>query len=132
MDFTVGGERISLTHEQVERTMKGVVPEMYQKYVVEMHDQLYPPKQVFARLTGRERQTFTTLEAQRVLKRLGFVCREASKPGYVAARLGPELATEHASATSTTEVESELAVIKLAIAELSRRVNALEERGEAA
>lgn len=132
MDFTVGGERISLTHEQVVRAMKGVVPEPYQKYVVELGDTVYPPKQVFSHVTGRGRQTFTTLEAQRVLKRLGFVCRESGKPGYVVARLKPELSDEYPSTAQPSELESELATIKLAIAELNRRVQALEERGEAA
>lgn len=125
MDFTVGGERISLTYEQVVRAMKGVVPEPYQKYVVELGDTVYPPKQVFSHVTGRGRQTFTTLEAQRVLKRLGFVCRESGKPGYVVARLRPELA-DQAADRPISEVDSELATIKLAIAALERRVAALE------
>jgi hypothetical protein len=132
MDFTVGGERISLTHEQVERAMKGTAPETFQKYVVEMHGQLYPPKQVFAKVTGRDRQSFTTLEAQRVLKRLGFVCREAGRPGDDVARLKLELAASHAAVSQAAEIESEFATIKLAIAELERRIRALEERGQAA
>ncbi|HWL44333.1 MAG TPA: hypothetical protein VNQ73_15435 [Ilumatobacter sp.] len=120
MDFTVGGERISLTYEQVERAMKGIVPEPYQKYVVELLDTVYPPKQVFATVTGRDRQTFTTLEAQRVLKRLGFVCREAGTPSR------PNASASVDAASITERIEATLTSLQLAVAELSRRVTALE------
>jgi hypothetical protein len=134
IDFTVGGERISLTYEQVVRAMKDVVPEPYQKYVMELGDTVYPPKQVFSLVTGRGRQTFTTMEAQRVLTRLGFVCREAAKPGYMQFRPPSEILEQNSSVPTApiSEVESELATIKLAIAELIRRVEALEGRSEVA
>lgn len=75
----VGGRDFNLTKEQVETRMKGVDPELIQKHVVEVNGQLYPPKQVLGQVTGWERASFTTLEAQRVLTRIGFVC--ARVPG---------------------------------------------------
>ncbi len=77
MRFTVGGKSFDLTKEQVVNAMKDVPADNVQKHIVEIDGQAFPPKQVFATVTGRERQTFTTMEAQRVLKRLGFACRLA-------------------------------------------------------
>jgi len=77
MRFTVGGKSLDLTREQVVNAMKDVPADHVQKHIVEIDGHVFPPKQVFATVSGRERQTFTTMEAQRVLKRLGFVCRLA-------------------------------------------------------
>jgi hypothetical protein len=81
MRFRVGGEDYDLSKERVERTMRDAAPEPIQKHVVEVEGRSYPPKQVFAAVTGRQRTSFTTMEAQRVLRRLGFVCREAGRGG---------------------------------------------------
>src|SRR5690554_4288435 len=81
MRFTVGGEEYDLTKERVERTVRDTVTEPIQKHVVEVEGRLFPPKQVFAAVTGRQRTSFTTMEAQRVLRKLGFVCRAAGQGG---------------------------------------------------
>lgn len=57
--------------------MQDEPPEEIRKYVVEVNGTVFPPKQVLAHVTGWERQSFTTMEAQRVLNKLGFTCREA-------------------------------------------------------
>ena len=82
MRFIVGGESFDLTREQVIAAMKDAPVETIQKHVVEIEGQVFPPKQVFAVVTGRARQSFTTMEAQRVLTRLGFVCRRAKDLTY--------------------------------------------------
>lgn len=79
MRFTVGGEEYDLTRERIISTMRGATSESIQKYVVEIEGTVFPPKQVFSAVTGRTRTSFTTMEAQRVLRRLGFVCREAGR-----------------------------------------------------
>src|SRR4051812_29676743 len=57
--------------------MQGVRPEGIREHIVEIHHTPYLSKQVLAVVTGWERQSFTTMEAQRVLARLGFICRRA-------------------------------------------------------
>ena len=57
--------------------MRGKDPELIQKHVVEVNGQWYPPKQVLGQSTGWARTSFTTMEAQRVLTRIGFACTEA-------------------------------------------------------
>src|SRR4029453_3606197 len=74
----VGGRDFDLTKQEVEARMTGEDPELIQKHMVEVNGQMFPPKQVLGHVTGWERTTFTTMEAQRVLTRIGFVCTEAS------------------------------------------------------
>lgn len=73
----VGGRDFDLTKQEVEARMAGESPELIQKHMVEVNGQMFPPKQVLGHVTGWERTTFTTMEAQRVLTRIGFVCTEA-------------------------------------------------------
>ena len=77
MRFTVGGRNFDLTADDVRSRMKGVDPEIIQKHAVVINDAVYPPKQVFAVCLGFPRTSFTTMEAQRVLNRLGFDNRQA-------------------------------------------------------
>lgn len=76
----VGGRDFSLTKQEVEARMNGTQPETIQKHMVEVNSQWFPPKQVLGHVTGWARASFTTVEAQRVLARLGFACREARGP----------------------------------------------------
>lgn len=73
----VGGRDFDLTKKEVEARMMGEDPELIQKHMVEVNGQMFPPKQVLGHVTGWDRTTFTTVEAQRVLTRLEFVCTEA-------------------------------------------------------
>ena len=59
--------------------MRGVRPEPIREHLVEVLDTAYPPKQVLAAVTGWQRTSFTTMEAQRVLTRAGFACRRADE-----------------------------------------------------
>lgn len=77
----VGGRDFNLTKVEVEARMKDTEPELIQKHVVEVNGQWYPPKQVLGQVTGWARTSFTTMEAQRVLTRIGFVCTEARGGG---------------------------------------------------
>jgi hypothetical protein len=73
----VGGRDFDLMKQEVEARMRGEDPELIQKHMVEVNGQMFPPKQVLGHVTGWDRTTFTTMEAQRVLTRIGFVCTEA-------------------------------------------------------
>ena len=128
MRFTVGGESFELTREGVIEAMRGAPIEPIRTHIVEIEGEIFPPKQVFATVTGRGRQSFTTMEAQRVLTRLGFTCHRAGRledgrPPWVANKAQPSSEDRLAS------IESAIGTIQAAIAGLQRRVNELESAG---
>ncbi len=118
--FTIGGRPLDLSREDVERTLRGVQPETIREHLVELNETVYPPKQVLGTVTGWERQSFTTQEAQRVLTCLGFVCRRAGesegKPAWVAVSTEDRL--DH--------LEAAVGTIQAAIGGLHERVERLE------
>ena len=72
MDFTIGGEGFSLEPQEVERKLRGVEPEAIQKVYVVINSRRYPVKQGLATAAGLMRSGFTTQDAIRVLRKLGF------------------------------------------------------------
>jgi len=76
--FTVAGQMIELEREEVERKLDRVLPEPLRKHYVVVCSQRYPPKQVLSEVTGLDRADFTTHQARRILKRLGFTAARAS------------------------------------------------------
>jgi len=130
MQFTVGGDEYDLTKQRVLVAMRGVRGEPIQKHLVEIEGAIFPPKQVFATVTGRARTSFTTMEAQRVLRRLGFVCREAghrdeARPAWVPVddtEARPTVVGEGRIAA----VETTIATLEAAVAGLHTRVKQLE------
>lgn len=80
MRFTVGGRELEIDQERVLRAMKGKFPEIAREHVVEIAGVSFPPKQVLSTVTGWSRQSFTTMEAQRVLTKLAFSCRRVGQP----------------------------------------------------
>jgi hypothetical protein len=120
MRFTVGGENHDITPEDVVRAVKRLEAEPIREHLVEVADGAYPPKQVFAAVTGRERQSFTTMEAERILRRLGFVCRRASSAACEAT------ADPVRSGNLPDELKSMLLTMQSAIAGLELRVRTLE------
>ena len=124
----VGGREFEWTREQVKDAMRRVPPEQPRKHVVEIGDKQFPPKQVLAVVTGWERQSYTTLEAQRVLSKLGFPCHPAgSRYSRETAFVDPETPREMQSDRERlAAIESALATAQEAIAGLRNRVAALE------
>src|SRR5205823_1455110 len=103
--------------------------EPIQKHLVEIDGGVFPPKQVFAAVTGRARQSFTTMEAQRVLTRLGFVCRRDEQlgggtPEWVAGDAPADASPNDAQRLAT--LEATVGTVEAAIAGLHARVSALE------
>lgn len=130
MKFTVGGEEYDLTKERVIWVMRDAPIEPIQKHVVEIEGAAFPPKQVFATVTGRLRTSFTTMEAQRVLRRLGFVCREAGRledgtPAWVEAGVHDDRAAEGIE-PRVAALEAALATMQAAVGGLHARVAELE------
>jgi hypothetical protein len=74
--FNMAGRRYRLTPESVEQRMHGVPPERVSKYFVVVEGVRYPPKQVLALTTGVPLAKFTTHQALRQCRKLGFVTGE--------------------------------------------------------
>lgn len=72
MDFTINGERVSLEASDTEHAAQGLAPGPVRSHVVEVDGMEYPVKQVFAAATGLDLLDFTTNQAGRVLRTLGF------------------------------------------------------------
>ncbi len=124
----VGGRPFDWTRHQVQEAMRRVAPEQPMKHVVEIGDKQFPPKQVLALVTGWERQSYTTLEAQRVLSKLGFPCHPVgTRYSRETAFVDPDEPHEQMSDRERlTAVEAALATAQEAIASLRIRVAALE------
>jgi hypothetical protein len=129
--MVVGGRELDLTMNDVLDKMRGVHPEPIRDHLVEIGNAEFPPKQVLATVTGWDRQSFTTMEANRVLTRLGFNCcrvgrqpddQSASEPGSLGQQELPSIEARLSAA------EAALAVAQEAIAGLRNRVAALEAR----
>jgi hypothetical protein len=75
--FTVSGHPFELDHDEVEEAVARVLPDPVREHYVVVAGRRYPPKQVLARVTGLDRADFTTHQARRILKRLGFVAARA-------------------------------------------------------
>jgi hypothetical protein len=119
--MVVGGRELDLTANDVLNKMRHVEPEPIREHLVEIGNMEFPPKQVLATVTGWDRTSFTTMEANRVLNRLGF---NSYRIGY-----RPDGA-EHDELSPLdrrlSAVESALAVVQEAIAGLANRVAKLE------
>ena len=76
-EFTIAGHRFELEHRSVEEAAAGVLPEPVREHYVVVRGRRFPPKQIMSRVTGLDRADFTTHQARRILKRLGFVAARA-------------------------------------------------------
>jgi hypothetical protein len=77
--FTISGQGFELEHAAVEEVVDGMLPDPVQEHYVVVCGRRYPPKQVIACVTGLDRADFTTHQARRILKRLGFVAARLVK-----------------------------------------------------
>jgi hypothetical protein len=77
--FTISGEPFELERETVERAVEGVLPDPVREHYVVVGGRRFPPKQVIADATGLDRADFTTHQARRVLKRLGFAAARVGR-----------------------------------------------------
>lgn len=77
---TIAGESFHLDREQVIEAMSEHLPEPIQEHFVVIDGRRFPPKQVIGALTGLDRADFTTHQARRVLRRLGFTAARRIQP----------------------------------------------------
>jgi hypothetical protein len=79
--FTVNGERLELSVEDIRRQLRDARPDPLQQYAIQIGSALYPVKQAFELATGIPRREFTTQTARRVLAALGFeIIDNSSQP----------------------------------------------------
>lgn len=71
--FRISGDVYDLDAARIEQALAGVLPEPVREHYVVVSGRRYPPKQVLTSVTGVDRADFTTHQARRILKRLGFV-----------------------------------------------------------
>jgi hypothetical protein len=71
--FQIAGQLVELEAGTVERAVDSVHPDPVREHYVIVGARRYPPKQVLNLVTGIDRADFTTHQARRILKRLGFV-----------------------------------------------------------
>lgn len=81
MRFRLGGQDVDVTPEAVLGALRDVPPETIRSHAVRIDGRLYPAKQAVAAATGLDRLDFTTVNARRVLQRLGFEVLRVGKEG---------------------------------------------------
>jgi hypothetical protein len=77
--FTISGHRFELEQRAIERCVEDRLPDPVHEHYVVVGGRRFPPKQVIACATGLDRADFTTHQARRILKRLGFVAARAAR-----------------------------------------------------
>jgi hypothetical protein len=77
--FRIAGHPCQLETPDIERMAAGLLPEPVREHYVVIAGRRFPPKQVIACATGIDRADFTTHQARRVLRRLGFQASRASR-----------------------------------------------------
>jgi len=76
--FTISGQEFELERDGIEECLHNRLPDPVQEHYVVVRGLRFPPKQVLSCATGLDRADFTTHQARRILKRLGFVAARAA------------------------------------------------------
>lgn len=79
-DFTIAGARLRLESAEIEGLAAALLPEPAREHYVVIAGRRFPPKQVISCATGIDRADFTTHQARRILRRLGFATARVSQP----------------------------------------------------
>ena len=77
--FTIKGKVYYITREDVINAIKDVEPDPLtgkRRYYVEINGKQYPIKQVLSLVTELPRIAFTSMDAYRILTKLGFEVKE--------------------------------------------------------
>lgn len=77
--FTISGQKFELERNYIESSLENRLPDPIQEHYVVVRGRRFPPKQVLSRATGLDRADFTTHQARRILKRLGFVAARVDR-----------------------------------------------------
>ncbi|MBM3677241.1 MAG: hypothetical protein FJW96_05060 [Actinobacteria bacterium] len=88
--FVISGHSFSLERRTIERALAKELPDPLTEHYVVVHGRRFPPKQVLAKVTGLDRADFTTHQARRILKRLGFVAERVGSTTSAPDRGAPD------------------------------------------
>lgn len=76
--FRISGQTVELTPDSVAAAVAEMLPEPIHEHYVVVAGRRFPPKQLLTCATGLDRADFTTHQARRILKRLGFTAARAT------------------------------------------------------
>ena len=82
MEFTHRGRRYRVERDEVVEAMRGEEPEeatQKHRYYVKIGDNEYPIKQIITKAVKLPKAGFTSMDAYRILERLGFEIIERSE-----------------------------------------------------
>jgi len=77
--FTIAGQQFELERDGVERSLDDLLPDPVREHYVVVRGRRFPPKQVLSCATGLDRADFTTHQARRIMRRLGFVAARVTR-----------------------------------------------------
>jgi hypothetical protein len=77
--FTIAGEEFELERDSIQDRLRNLLPDPVREHYVVVQGRRFPPKQVLSCVTGLDRADFTTHQARRILRRLGFVAARATR-----------------------------------------------------
>lgn len=78
--FVIAGQEFDLNRGEIETRLANVLPDPIHVHYIVVRGRRFPPKQVLSCATALDRADFTTHQARRILKRLGFVAARAHRP----------------------------------------------------
>lgn len=85
----ISRQQFDLDPQRIVRAVARALPEPVRDHYVVIEGRRYPPKQVIALATGLDRADFTTHQARRILRRLGFTAARRSAPPAPSAGSAP-------------------------------------------
>lgn len=85
----ISGQQFDLDPRRIVRAVSRALPEPVRDHYVVIEGRRYPPKQVIALATGLDRADFTTHQARRILRRLGFIAARRGAPPAPSAGSAP-------------------------------------------
>jgi len=77
----ISKRRFTLDSDEIVRSVSSVLPEPIHEHYVIVGGRRFPPKQVIALATGLDRADFTTHQARRILRGLGFAAARRGAAG---------------------------------------------------
>jgi hypothetical protein len=107
VEFELRNYRFQLSATDVDRALKGVEPGPIAKYRVRVSNTFYPPKQALAAAIKKPVSGFTTIDATRILSRLGFEVLEAVDDGGRSKTTSEALFESYLNASGLTDFEYE-------------------------
>ena len=105
--FELRGKRFELSRSDVEERLKRVEPKAVTKYQVRINGKGYPPKQALAAAIGKPVANFTTMDATRILSKLGFEVGGPNDDAMTNKTISEELFEAYLNASGLTDFRFE-------------------------